>query len=120
MKITKEEYEKIEKFFEALMEFGNPYSSCDINHYAENDNIHKMKIINGNKKIVRQFKVKEYDEYKETYKDMLYKNLLSEKFIINDKCLAELTSRITAKGKYIYEYFFYEEVLNKYNLLDIK
>jgi hypothetical protein len=51
---------------------------------------------------------------------MLYRNLISEKFTINDQILAETTSRITAKGKYLYEYFFYEEVLNKFNLFDIK
>jgi hypothetical protein len=113
MKITKQEYERIEKFFEALMEFKNPENDCDIQQYNENDNIHKVKIINGNKRIVRQFKRFDCFNYSEL-------TLILEKFIINDKCLAETTSRITAKGKYIYEYFFYEEVLNKYNLLDIK
>ena len=120
MKITKEEYEKIEKFFELLMDFNNHYAYLDFNDYIENDNIHKIKIINGNKRIVRQFKIKEYDKYKESYHDMLYRNLISEKFTINDQILAETTSRITAKGKYLYEYFFYEEVLNKFNLFDIK
>jgi predicted transcriptional regulator len=105
LKINEEQYLLIENFFNKV--FINNGMVCNEFKYSENNDITKTKIINGlNKKIT---------EYNNRF-DIL----ISEKLFINNQLLAEVKHYLTKKGNDAYEYYFYEETLNKYNLFDIK